>query len=177
MNLLANVIVDTGGQRRVRRPAGGQVRRRKRPQPAVGDFVDDAAGEGPAGDDEATGSAAPGQWSDARFSDLSNGSQDLRDSSDGDLCSEDEYSEEDREELQAALAGAADAGALSEDSLSGQAPVHSAGSPQNDAETGQQASSAAQRGVHVKKRSADRERAAGGQAPEAAITVPGGSLL
>lgn len=139
-----------GGQRRVRQTAGRQEGRRKRRRPAAESFVDGAAGESIAGEDGLDGRAAVAALSQDQLSDYSNGSQDSDAPSDGCLDPEDGYAEEDWEELQQAEAGAADADAMSEDSLLGQAPALTAGSPLQDAEAGQQAASMDQRPLNAR---------------------------
>ena len=126
-----------GGQRRMRQNTGKPKARRKRDRPAVASFVDDAAGEGFAGEDRlGAGNAAEqvsqDQYSD-QHSDQYSASQGSGAASDGYLSAEDAYAEEDWEELQQAEAGAAGAGAMSEGSLSGQMPDGSLGNMLQDA--------------------------------------------
>lgn len=115
-----------GGQRHMRQNTGKPNRRRKRDSLAVASFVDDAAGEGFAGEVRLGADIAAEQLSQdqcsGQHSDQYSASQGSGSASDGYLSAEDAYAEEDWEELQQAEAGAAGADAQSEGSLSGQMP-------------------------------------------------------
>ncbi len=108
-------------------------------------FVDDAAWDSFDGDARLGAGSIAEQLSQDRYSgrhsDQYSASQGSGAASDGHLSAEDAYAEEDWEELQQAEAGAAGAGAVSEDSLLGHDHDGSLGNMLQDAGDGQREAS------------------------------------